>query len=55
MTDIRPVTKPAPNATAEADRMVADALDKRIEGSGKAVNPGPDDDDGTAGALARTG
>jgi hypothetical protein len=38
---------------AEADRMIADAPDKRIEDSGKAANRGPDDDDGTAGTLAR--
>ena len=43
------------HATAEADRVIADALDKRIEDSGKAANPGPDDDDGTAGTLAKTG
>jgi integrase len=43
------------HATAEADRTIADALDKRIEDSGKAANRGPDDDDGTAGALAKTG
>jgi hypothetical protein len=43
------------HATAEADRMIADALDKRIEDSGKAANRGPDDDDGTAGTLAKTG
>jgi hypothetical protein len=41
------------HATAEADRMIADAPDKRIEDSGKAANRGPDDDDGTAGTLAR--
>jgi hypothetical protein len=33
----------------------ADALDKRIEDSGKAANRGPDDDNGTAGTLANTG
>ncbi len=43
------------HATAEADRMIADALNKRIEDSGKAANPGPDDEDGTAGTLAKTG
>jgi hypothetical protein len=44
------------HATAEADRMIADALDKRIEDSGKAANRGPDDDDdGKAGTLAKTG
>jgi hypothetical protein len=43
------------HATAEADRMIADALDKRIEDAGKAANRGPDDDDGTAGTLAKTG
>jgi hypothetical protein len=44
------------HATAEADRMIADALDKRIESSEKAANRGPDDDDdGTAGPLAETG
>jgi hypothetical protein len=28
-------------ATAEADRKIADALDRRIAGSGKAADPGP--------------
>jgi len=48
------------HATAEADQAIADALDKRIAGAAK---PAPvsaedgqgQDDDGTAGALARTG
>jgi hypothetical protein len=35
--------------------MIADALDKRIEDSGEAANRGPDDDDGAAGKLAKTG
>jgi hypothetical protein len=36
--------------------MIADALDKRIENSGKGAHRGPDDDDdGTAGTLAKTG
>jgi hypothetical protein len=43
------------HATAEADLTIADALDRRIEGSGQAANPGPDDDDRTAGTLAETG
>jgi integrase len=43
------------HATAEADRMITDALDKRIEDSGKAANRGPDHDSGTAGTLAKTG
>lgn len=43
------------HATAEADQVIADALDKRIEGSRKATDDGSDDDDGTAGVLARTG
>jgi integrase len=43
------------HATAEADLTIADALDRRIEGSGQAANPGPDDDDRTAGMLAETG
>jgi integrase len=42
------------HATAEADRKIADALDRRIAGSGKAADPGPDDDEGTAGALLGT-
>lgn len=44
------------HATEEADQAIADALDKRIEGSRKTADDGPDDDDdGTAGTLARTG
>ena len=44
------------HATAEADQVIADALDKRIEGATKPTEQGPDDDDdGTAGVLARTG
>ena len=44
------------HATAEADQVIADALDKRIEGAKKPAKQGPnDDDDGTAGVLARTG
>jgi hypothetical protein len=43
------------HATAEAVRMITDALDKRIEDSGKAANRGPDHDSGTAGTLAKTG
>jgi hypothetical protein len=36
--------------------VIADALDKRIEGAKKAADDGSDDDDdGTAGVLARTG
>jgi hypothetical protein len=35
--------------------MITDALDKRIEDSGKAANRGPDHDSGTAGTLAKTG
>ena len=40
------------HATAEADRQIADALDQRIADAGKITDPGPDDDDGTAGTLA---
>lgn len=44
------------HATAEADRMIADALDRRIAGTGKATDPSPPDgDDRPTGALARTG
>jgi integrase len=44
------------HATAEADQVIADALDRRIEGSRKAIGNSPDDDDdGTPGVLARTG
>jgi integrase len=43
------------HATEEADQAIADALDKRIEGSRKMADDAPDDDDSTAGALARTG
>lgn len=43
------------HATAEADRVIADALDRRIASSRKTADPGPDDDDGTTGALVRTG
>jgi integrase len=44
------------HATEEADQAIADALDKRIEGSRKTADDAPDDDDeGTAGAPARTG
>jgi hypothetical protein len=36
--------------------VIADALDKRIEGAKKPAEQGSaDDDDGTAGVLARTG
>ena len=44
------------HATAEADQLIADALDRRIAGAGKAINPGLDDDeDGPTGVLAKTG
>lgn len=44
------------HATAEADQVIANALDKRIEDSQKPTSTGSDDDeDGTAGELARTG
>jgi integrase len=44
------------HATAEADQVIADALDKRIEGANKPAEQGRnDDDDGTAGVVARTG
>jgi integrase len=44
------------HATAEADQVIADALDKRIEGAKKPAEQGRnDDDDGTAGVVARTG
>jgi integrase len=44
------------HATAEADQVIADALDKRIEGEKKPPEQGPDDDDdGTAGVLSGTG
>ena len=45
-----------PHATAEADQVIADALDKRIEGAKKPAEQGRDDhDDGTAGVVARRG
>ena len=44
------------HATAEADQVIADALDKRIEGAKKPAEQGrDDDDDGTAGVVARRG
>jgi hypothetical protein len=43
-------------ATAEADQVIADALDKRIEGAQKPAGQGPDDDDdGTAGVTVLSG
>ncbi len=42
------------HATAEADQAIADALDKRITGS-QQTDQDSDDDDGAAGALAKTG
>ena len=44
------------HATAEADQVIADALDQLIEGATKPADDGPDgDDDGTAGGARRTG
>ena len=42
------------HATEEADQAIADALDESIKDSRKTADDGPDDDDdGTAGALAK--
>ncbi|MGH3407163.1 MAG: tyrosine-type recombinase/integrase [Streptosporangiaceae bacterium] len=45
------------HATAEADQVIAEALDKRIEDATKPADDDgqDDDDDGTDGVLARTG
>ena len=44
------------HATEEADQAIADVLDKRIKDSRKTADDGPDDDDdGTAGTLAKAG
>jgi len=43
------------HAAGAADLAIVDALDKRIKDSRKTGDDGPDDDDdGTAGVLART-
>jgi hypothetical protein len=44
------------HATEAADQAIADALDQRIRDSRKPADESPDDDDdGTAGSLAKAG